>query len=106
MDPSTWLLARRQSPQDKDKLNRFVEPLSADSELKQTVISYLVNDLDVAKVASVLFVHPNTVRYRLKKAEVLVGGSLSSSRMITNLYLALHDEIVALSQTTNEMRQP
>jgi purine catabolism regulator len=99
VDPSTWLLARRQSPQDRDKLRNFVEPLSGDNELKQTVISYLVNDLDVAKVANVLFVHPNTVRYRLKKVEALVGGSLSSSKIIANLYLAFHDEIVATSQS-------
>lgn len=104
VDPATWLLARRQSPQDKDKLNRFVEALSVDSELKQTVICYLVNDLDVAKVAGVLFVHPNTVRYRLKKAENLVGGSLSSPRIIANLYLAFHDEIVALDQASHEPR--
>lgn len=105
VDPATWLLARQQSPQDKeDKLKRFVEALNADSELKQTVISYLVNDLDVAKVAGELFVHPNTVRYRLKKAENLVGGSLSSPRTITNLYLAFHDDVVALSQTRHESR--
>lgn len=98
VDPATWLLARRQSPQDKDKLNQFVQALNADNELKQTVICYLVNDLDIAQVASELFVHPNTVRYRLKKAENLVGGSLSNPRVIANLYLAFHDEIVAASQ--------
>ncbi|WP_354156009.1 helix-turn-helix domain-containing protein [Arthrobacter sp. UYEF6] len=106
VDPATWLLARRQSPQDKDKLNLFVEALHGDSELKQTVICYLVNDLDVAKVAGVLFVHPNTVRYRLKKVETLVGGSLSSPRIIANLYLAFHDDIVALSQAWNESGNP
>lgn len=104
VDPATWLLARRQSPQDKDKLNRFVEALNGDNELKQTVICYLVNDMDVAKVAGVLFVHPNTVRYRLKKAENLVGGSLSNPRIIANLYLAFHDDIGALSQTTHPSR--
>jgi purine catabolism regulator len=64
-----------------------------------------VNDLDVAKVASVLFVHPNTVRYRLKKVETLVGGSLSSARIIANLYLAFHDDIDALSQARDESRE-
>ena len=102
VDPATWLLARRQSAPDKDKLNRFVEALNVDSDLKETVICYLVNDLDVAKVASVLFVHPNTVRYRLKKVETLVGGSLSSARIIANLYLAFHDDIDALSQARDE----
>lgn len=103
VDPATWLLARQQSPQaTEDKLKRFVADLNVDSELKQTVICYLVNDLDVAKVAAMLFVHPNTVRYRLKKAENLVGGSLSSSRVIANVYLAFHDEIVALSHARNE----
>jgi purine catabolism regulator len=65
-----------------------------------------VNDLDIAKVATALFVHPNTVRYRLKKAENLVGGSLSSSRVIAIIDLAFHDEIVALSQATNESPDP
>ncbi|XAS73295.1 helix-turn-helix domain-containing protein [Micrococcaceae bacterium Sec5.1] len=104
VDPATWLLARRLSPQDKAKLNRFVEALNLDSELKQTAICYLVNDLDVAKVAAVLFVHPNTVRYRLKKVETLVGGSLSSSRTIANLYLAFHDDIDAWSHASHELR--
>lgn len=65
-----------------------------------------MNDLDVAKVAGVLFVHPNTVRYRLKKVETLVGGHSQAHETIANLYLALHDDIVALSQAIHESRDP
>lgn len=54
---------------DKDTLNRFVEALNIGSKLKQTVICYLVNDLDIAMVARVLFVHPDTARYRLKRVK-------------------------------------
>lgn len=102
VDPSTWLLARRQTTADKDKLKRFGAALRADSELMHTVVCYLANEQDVAKVASVLFVHPNTVRYRLRKAETLLGGSISDARIIANLYLVFHEDIVALSQGTWE----
>ncbi|MCW2134363.1 helix-turn-helix domain-containing protein [Arthrobacter sp. VKM Ac-2550] len=99
VDPATWLLARRQSPQDSDKLGKFVQGLDRDTELRQTVLWYLARNLDIAQVAKVLFVHPNTVRYRLKKAEDLIGGPLSSSRIIANLYLAYHEDILALEET-------
>jgi DNA-binding PucR family transcriptional regulator len=34
---------------------------------------YLDSDLDVAQTARILFVHPNTVRYRLKRIGELTG---------------------------------
>jgi purine catabolism regulator len=98
VDPVTWLLARRQTPQDSDKLGKFAQGLDRDPELRQTVLWYLARNLDIAQVAKVLFVHPNTVRYRLKKAEDLVGGPLSSPRVIANLYLAYHEDILALEE--------
>lgn len=98
VDPATWLLARRLSSKDKSKLQAFVKDIDVDVELKETLIRYLADGFDVARVAADLFVHPNTVRYRLKKVESLTGGSLSNARVITNLYLAYHDDIVALSR--------
>lgn len=98
VDPVTWLLARRQSSQDAARLAKFVKRLDQDRELRQTVLWYLERDMDVAQVAQILFVHPNTVRYRLRKAEELVGGPLSSTEIIANLYLAYHDDVLALRE--------
>lgn len=96
VDPATWLLARRDSPRTEDKLDRFVRPIRPDHDLLETLIAYLARAQDVAEVARALFVHSNTVRYRLKKIEELLGVSLNDASAVTNLYLALHDEVTAL----------
>ena len=96
VDPATWLLGRRLSGKDRTKLGSFTNALDADRELKDTLVRYLADDLDVAATAAGLYVHPNTVRYRLRKVESLVGGALSDARVITNLYLACHDDVLAL----------
>ncbi len=97
VDPATWLLARRQSPRTEDKLDRFVRPIKADPELTSTVIHYLARDQDIARVAKEMFVHANTVRYRLRKVEELLGVSLAEAAAVTNLYLAFQDEVSALA---------
>ncbi|WP_245933695.1 helix-turn-helix domain-containing protein [Arthrobacter livingstonensis] len=48
------------------------------------------------------FVHPNTVRYRLRKAKELLHGKLTTSSMIANLHLAYQDEILALQEGHRE----
>jgi len=60
-----------------------------------TVVRYLALDMDVGRTARSLFLHGNTVRYRLHKAEELLGGCLSEVAVVANLYLALQDEIAA-----------
>jgi hypothetical protein len=46
------------------------------------------NDACVRNAAEVLFCHPNTVRYRLRKIEVRSGRSLSRPKDVVELYLA------------------
>ena len=41
--------------------------------LLETVISYVKNNGDFAKTSEELFQHSNTVRYRIRKAEQLLG---------------------------------
>ena len=95
VDPVSWLLARRDSPREADKLARYVDALRRDPGLLRTVVRYLAMDMDVARTAESLFLHGNTVRYRLRKAEELVGGRLSEAAVVANLYLALQEEIAA-----------
>ncbi|WP_227878381.1 helix-turn-helix domain-containing protein [Arthrobacter dokdonensis] len=56
----------------------------------------------VAHPAKSLFVHPNTVRYRFRKAEELLQGKLTNSSLIANLYLAYQDRILALQERNKE----
>ena len=46
---------------------------SHDVNLLETVISYVKNNGDFAKTSEELFQHSNTVRYRIRKAEQLLG---------------------------------
>jgi DNA-binding PucR family transcriptional regulator len=41
--------------------------------LLETLRAYLDSDLDVARTADALYVHPNTVRYRLRRISELTG---------------------------------
>jgi purine catabolism regulator len=67
----------------------MLEPLqSARSDMFQTLVEYLEHDCDVIACAN-LFLHPNTLRYRLSRIETLLGRSLRSVSTIAELHLAL-----------------
>ncbi|MBC7761319.1 MAG: helix-turn-helix domain-containing protein [Candidatus Saccharibacteria bacterium] len=96
VDLASWLLARREAPQLEDKLRKFVATLNLDSDLVETLIVYLALEQDVGRSARHLYVHANTVRYRLRKCEESLGASISSTATIANLYLAFQDDVLAL----------
>lgn len=73
----------------------ILAPFDGYSEILDTVVIFLANDLKVNDTAQELFLHPNTVRYRLGRAEKLIGGPLSSPLTLTDLTLALEAEIWA-----------
>lgn len=93
VDPASWLLSRRRSQRDRDKVARYGDALRRDPEVLATVTHYLALGMDVARAAAVLYVHGNTVRYRLRKAGEMLGGPLTDAAVVTNLYLSLRREI-------------
>jgi DNA-binding PucR family transcriptional regulator len=56
-----------------------------------TLATYLAAFGDVKKAAALLNVHTNTLRYRVRRAEQIMGISLdeSDTRLLTELQLAL-----------------
>ncbi|MFJ9843611.1 PucR family transcriptional regulator [Kitasatospora sp. NPDC101155] len=68
-------------------LTRFDESNNAD--LVTTLHAYLAADCSVQTVADRLYVHRNTVRYRLDQIERLTGRSLQSMQDRFQLWLAL-----------------
>lgn len=93
LDPATWMLARVDSPLDRQRLVRFIAPLREEPELEETLIVYLALDQDISRAATVLFVHQNTVRYRIKKAVELLGGRMAEVRLVASLYLSYERQI-------------
>ncbi|NMN93779.1 PucR family transcriptional regulator [Nocardiaceae bacterium YC2-7] len=70
---------------------RYLDPLSGDSarELIATLRAYLACDMHVERTATRLFVHQNTVRYRIARFEELTGANLRETRVVVEVWWAL-----------------
>lgn len=63
--------------------------------LETTLRAYVAHDLNTAATAAALFVHPNTVGLRIRKAEQLLGVSTTEVRALAELQVALTADEVA-----------
>ena len=71
-------------------INRIYKPLLSHSpELLITLWCYLDNGRSLEATARELFVHPNTVRYRLKRINELIGWDATGAREALILQVAL-----------------
>ena len=71
-------------------VHRIYRPLQAHStELLTTLWSYLDNGRSLEATARELFVHPNTVRYRLKRVSDVIGWDATGAREALILQTAL-----------------
>lgn len=74
----------------KTLLEQIYQPLKNHSpELLETLWCYLDNGRSLEATARELFVHPNTVRYRLKKVSEVIGWNATGSREALLLQSAL-----------------
>jgi len=93
--------------EDVGELLRFAEDLlgpvreqdaTRGTALEETLRAYLQHDLSTAATAAALFVHPNTVGLRIRRAEQLLGLSTSAVLSLAELQVALSaDEVAAAS---------
>lgn len=66
-------------------------------ELRNTLKHYLDYNCEITKTATALYLHRNTIKYRIKQCEKLLGLSVKDPQNSLNLRLALE-----LSDSTNE----
>jgi len=71
------------------ELGKLAEPDPALDVVRATLSHYLRNGSNIVLTASELFVHRNTVRYRLDQAEQLVGHPLTERRTEMDVALRL-----------------
>lgn len=99
VDLATWLLSSRPVDDLNSRVARQFGELLQRKELRDTLVVHLALGFEVAATAERLFLHQNSVRYRLRRIEELIGSPLHSPATLANLYLALHEEIGAVSRT-------
>lgn len=84
-------------------IERIYRPLQAHStDLVTTLWSYLDNGRSLEATARELFVHPNTVRYRLKRVSEVIGWDATGPREALILQTAL---IIGSIGTTDPVRR-
>jgi DNA-binding PucR family transcriptional regulator len=87
------LLAERALMGEDDARSQIIEniydPLSNDPTLRDTAESYLENGQSLEASARALFVHANTIRYRIKGSSDLIGYDLTDPRDAFTVRLAL-----------------
>ncbi|MBV0895038.1 CdaR family transcriptional regulator [Microbacterium sp. NC79] len=84
-------------------IDRIYRPLQAHSaDLVTTLWSYLDNGRSLEATARELFVHPNTVRYRLKRVSEVIGWDATGPREALILQTAL---ILGSIGTTESLRR-
>jgi purine catabolism regulator len=89
LSPANWLIARLPSTEIADRASRYLAGLREQPLLFETVVAYLNADLDTTATAEVLHLHPNSVRYRLARAEHVLGAPLRRPETIASLHAAL-----------------
>jgi sugar diacid utilization regulator/GAF domain-containing protein len=93
--------------EDTRELARFADDLlrplrdhdaARGTALLETVTTHLRHDLSTAATAAALYVHPNTVGLRIRRAEELLGLSLSDVEALAQVKVALMvDDVLAFS---------
>jgi hypothetical protein len=87
-------------------INRIYRPLQAHStELLATLWCYLDNGRSLEATARELFVHPNTVRYRLKRVSEVIGWDATGARESLILQAALIVGSIADVEPSGRRRQ-
>jgi carbohydrate diacid regulator len=73
-----------------NKIHHYIELLeNGDNSLIDVLICWFENDCDIKKTSSKLFIHPNTLRYRIKRAEEICSLNLSDYKDKCRLYFSL-----------------
>lgn len=74
--------------------DRYITPLlelgSTGEAILHTVATYLEHQRSTVETAQTMFVHANTVRYRIERFEELTGCSLRSIRTVAEVWWILH----------------
>jgi purine catabolism regulator len=71
------------------KVDEILSVLRANPPLHEALRAYFAHDLDIATTAASLHMHRNSLRYRLARAEQLLGRSLKQPATVAAIYIAL-----------------
>ena len=98
VDVTTWALSNVDARQLDTRIQAVLGQFDEAEMLRETLVTFLALDQNIGATAEAMFVHANTVRYRLSKIEELYGEPVASASFVANLYLCLQNEILGKRQ--------
>ena len=88
-DLGTFMVSEVPAERLGPKVDEILSVLRANPPLHEALRAYFAHDLDVATTAAALHMHRNSLRYRLARAEQVLGRSLKQPATVAAVYIAL-----------------
>lgn len=88
-DLATLVVTETPSERLQPKVDELMHRLDAHPMILEAVVAYFEHDLDIMRAAQAMHLHHNSLRYRLSRAEQLLGRSLKDPATIASIYFAL-----------------
>jgi sugar diacid utilization regulator len=88
------------------KVDEILSVLRANEPLREALSAYFAHDLDIGATAASLHMHRNSLRYRLARAERVLGRSLKQPSTIAAVYIALVAEAGAHGEAGQAPQAP
>ena len=104
VDLATWLLSQVDGRQMMTRIRPILQELRGADTLHATLVTYLALDQNISATAQAMFVHANTIRYRLGKIEEMFGEPVTSAAFVTNLYLCLQSPVLGRQRALSHHR--
>jgi purine catabolism regulator len=98
LDLGTFMVSEIPAARLAPKVDEILAALRANPPLHEALQAYFAHDLDIAATAASLHMHRNSLRYRLARAEQVLGRSLKQPATIAAVYLALLADAAAQSE--------
>lgn len=84
-----WMAEHAREAAGEERVGHYLRPLLDQPLLLEAVVQFLRHDQDVPAAARSLHLHPNSMRYRLERAEVALGVPLRRPSVLASLYVVL-----------------
>lgn len=82
-------------------VGRYLEPLAASrAEIAATLRAFFESDMHIDRAAEQLFVHPNTLRYRIGRFEEITGANLRNPTSALEVWWALRRDAIRTGPTS------
>jgi purine catabolism regulator len=88
-DLGTFMVSEIPADRLGPKVDEILSVLRANPPLHEALRAYFDHDLDIAATAASLHMHRNSLRYRLARAEQVLGRSLKQPSTVAAVYIAL-----------------